>query len=33
MLNGSGESNVYGDCVYTMTKARVKALEAAHSTR
>jgi len=27
MLNGTGESNAYGDCVYTMTKARVLALE------
>ncbi|MGI4756204.1 MAG: lysozyme inhibitor LprI family protein [Janthinobacterium lividum] len=33
MLNGSGESNVYGDCLYAMTKARVKALEAARSAR
>ena len=27
MLNGTGESNAYGDCVYAMTKARVLALE------
>lgn len=27
MLNGTGESNAYGDCVFTMTKARVLALE------
>lgn len=33
MLNGTGESNVYGECLYTMTKARVKALEAYRSAR
>ena len=33
MLGGTGESNAYGDCVYAMTKARVKALEDARSAR
>ncbi len=33
MLGGTGESNVYGDCLYAMTKARVQALEAARSAR
>ena len=33
MLGGTGESNVYGDCLYAMTKARVKALEADRSAR
>ena len=33
MLGGTGESNVYGDCLYAMTKARVKALEANRSAR
>ena len=33
MLGGTGESNVFGDCRYAMTKARVKALEAARSSR
>ena len=33
MLGGSGESNAFGDCVYAMTKARVKALEAARDAR
>jgi len=33
MLGGTGESNAYGNCVYAMTKERVKALEAARSAR
>lgn len=33
MLGGTGKSYVSGDCRYAMTKARVKALEAAHSAR
>ena len=33
MLGGTGESNAFGDCRYAMTKARVKALEAARSAR
>lgn len=33
MLGGTGEPNVYGDCLYAMTKARVKALEADRSAR
>jgi len=33
MLGGTGEPNAYGDCVYAMTKARVKALEADLSAR
>ena len=33
MLGGTGEPIVYGDCIYSMTKARVKALEAARSAR
>lgn len=33
MLNGTGESNVYGDCLYAMTKARVKALEEVRRAR
>ena len=33
MLGGTGEPVVYGDCVYAMTKARVKALEADRSAR
>ena len=33
MLGGTGESNVYGTCLYAMTKARVQALEADRSSR
>ena len=33
MLGGTGEPIAYGDCLYSMTKARVKALEAARSAR
>ena len=33
MLGGTGEPSAYGDCVYAMTKARVKALEADRSAR
>ncbi len=33
MLGGTGEPNVFGGCRYAMTKARVKALEAARSAR
>lgn len=33
MLGGTGEPNVYGDCLYAMTKARVTALEADRSAR
>ena len=33
MLGGTGEPIVAGDCVYAMTKARVKALEADRSAR
>ena len=33
MLGGTGEPNVYGDCLYAMTKARVQALEADRSAR
>lgn len=33
MLGGTGEPTVYGDCLYAMTKARVKALEAYRSAR
>ncbi len=33
MLGGTGEPTVSGDCVYAMTKARVKALEADRSAR
>ena len=32
-LYGTGESSVYGDCLYAMTKARVKTLEANRSSR
>ena len=33
MLGGTGEPTVFGDCVYAMTKARVKALEAVRNAR
>ena len=33
MLGGTGEPISYGDCPYSMTKARVKALEAYRSAR
>ncbi len=33
MLGGTGEPIAYGDCLYSMTKARVKALEADRSAR
>ena len=33
MLGGTGEPIVYGDCLYAMTKARVKTLEAYRSAR
>ena len=33
MLGGTGESGAYGDCLYAMTKARVKALEETRSAR
>ncbi|AXC15531.1 hypothetical protein ACPOL_6295 [Acidisarcina polymorpha] len=33
MLGGTGEPNAYGDCVYAMTKTRVKALEAVRNAR
>lgn len=33
MLGGTGEPLAAGDCVYAMTKARVKALEAARESR
>ena len=33
MLGGTGERNAYGGCVYALTKARAKALEAVRSAR
>ncbi len=33
MLGGTGEPIAYGNCLYSMTKARVKALEAARNSR